>query len=295
MQVDVKPGTYVVAVSGGVDSMALLDMLAQQPGVRLVVAHFDHGIRSDSAEDRRLVGAAAKRYGLPFVYGEGALGPNTSEASARRARYGFLEQVRQASGARAIITAHHQDDLLETVILNILRGTGRKGLAPLATKPGILRPLLHIPKQVLRTYAQGRGLAWREDSTNANERYLRNYIRHRLLPRFDAAARGRLLAIAEQAHTINQALDAELSNLMHVQPGVYELDRHQFNLLPHAVAREFLASWLRERGVRGFDARALERAVVAAKTLRPGSVIDVTAKAMLKISKKELALVRYER
>src|SRR5882724_1815869 len=133
---DIKPGRYVVATSGGVDSMALLHLLYQMSrdsdaGWWLTVAHFDHGIRSDSAEDRQLVQAIARQYGLPFVYDEGRLGPGASEATARQARYSFLHQVLGASGARAIMTAHHQDDVLETAIFNLIRGTGRKGLTSL--------------------------------------------------------------------------------------------------------------------------------------------------------------------
>src|SRR5580704_3560158 len=109
-----KSGSYVVAVSGGVDSVVLLHRLQKQPGLRLVVAHFDHGMREDSAEDRRFVKALAQAYGAPFVYDEGHLGSGTSEAEAREARYNFLRRVQAASDAQAIVTAHHQDDLLET-------------------------------------------------------------------------------------------------------------------------------------------------------------------------------------
>src|SRR4051794_19867846 len=119
-----KPGSYVVAVSGGVDSMALLHYLQTRPGIKLTVAHFDHGIRDDSPEDRKLAQEVAKSYKLPFVYHEGRLGGEASEATARAARYDFLNKVRRSSQAQAIITAHHQDDLLETAILNMLRGTG---------------------------------------------------------------------------------------------------------------------------------------------------------------------------
>ena len=151
-----EPGKYVVAVSGGVDSVALLHLLLEanderrtmndedspssvlRPPFRFVVAHFDHGIRKDSAEDRKLVQAMAQKIrGLPFVYDEGRLGPRASEATARLARYTFLRRVLQASGARAIVTAHHQDDLLETAIINLLRGTGRKGLTALGSRSDI--------------------------------------------------------------------------------------------------------------------------------------------------------------
>jgi tRNA(Ile)-lysidine synthase len=96
MDFDLPTGSYVVAVSGGVDSVALLHMLAGRPGLKLTVAHFDHGIRPDSAEDRRHVQALAKELGLPFVYHVGELGPDASEAhSSGEARYAFLHRVRQ--------------------------------------------------------------------------------------------------------------------------------------------------------------------------------------------------------
>src|SRR5690606_5271626 len=106
--IKIRPGKYVVAVSGGVDSMVLLDLLRQKPKLELIVAHFDHGIRPDSAEDRKLVQRVAKHYDLPFVYAEGKLGPKASEALAREARYAFLRRVQAEQGAEAIITAHHQ-------------------------------------------------------------------------------------------------------------------------------------------------------------------------------------------
>src|SRR5262249_18822874 len=153
----------VVAVSGGVDSMTLLDVLAKQPDLRLVVAHFDHGIRADSEQDRQLVQAAAERYGLPFVFDMGHLGPATSEAKARRARYDFLRRVQRSSGARAVVTAHHQDDVLETAMLNLLRGTGRRGLTSLNSRPGLERPLLDTPKWKIKDHALSARLNWRED------------------------------------------------------------------------------------------------------------------------------------
>lgn len=303
MDISVKPGTYVVAVSGGVDSMVLLDILAKQVAargpaedkLRLVVAHYDHGIRPDSQEDRLLVQSAAQHYGLPFVYEEGKLGVGASEAEARRARYDFLERVRLASGARAIITAHHEDDVLETAILNLLRGTGRKGLTSLASRPHILRPLLRYSRRQIAAYAQENGIQWREDSTNTDERYARNYIRHRLLSRFTDEGRQRLLGIIERSRRVNTELDMELANLMHVQPAVHVLDRRYFVSLPHVVAREFLAAWLRARGIRGFDRKVLERVVVAAKVQRSGTEIDIMEYTSLEVGRETLALITRER
>jgi tRNA(Ile)-lysidine synthase TilS/MesJ len=111
------------------------------PDFKFIVAHYDHGVRSDSQLDRQLVQGVARQHGLTFVYDEGKLGPGTSEAVARKARYAFLRKVQQTTGARAIITAHHEDDLLETALLNLLRGTGRRGVTSLRSRHDIHRPL----------------------------------------------------------------------------------------------------------------------------------------------------------
>src|SRR5665213_4424111 len=108
MRIEVLPGKYALAVSGGVDSMALLDMLAKKPGVNLVVAHFNHGIRGDSGHDEKLVKQAAAAYGLIFELGAARLGKGASEAAAREARYDFLNRVMKKHQADAIISAHHQ-------------------------------------------------------------------------------------------------------------------------------------------------------------------------------------------
>jgi len=294
MDLHVQPGKYVVAVSGGVDSMVLLNLLSGKSGLELTVAHFDHGIRADSAEDRKLVQKVAAEHGLPFRYGEGKLGCDASEAEARAARYGFLENIRQQQGAQAIITAHHQDDLIETMILNILRGTGRKGLSALGDRPAILRPLLCTPKAELTQYARQHHLEWREDSTNADDRYARNYIRHQLMPRLDVGAKAKLLRIATETRRTNAELDSVLAELL-LPMAAGQLDRRVFIQLPHAVSRELLAAWLRSNGIAQFDAPLIERVTVAAKTQAPGAIINLIGGANLRVAKYSLALEQVER
>lgn len=304
--------TYVVAVSGGVDSVVLLDILAgvvagrqaerQMLGgeladapFRLVVAHFDHGIRPDSGEDRRFVQGLAQRYGLPFVYDEGRLGPGASEAAARQARYAFLRRVGQASHARAIVTAHHEDDVLETALINLLRGTGRKGLSSLRSTAGICRPLLEVPKARIKDYARQHGLEWREDSTNADTTYLRNYVRHVLLLRAGPAGRRRLREMVLAAQEQNQVIDRLLAEQLELQSGGSHpgrLERHWFIMLPHAVAREAMAAWLRQSGINGFDRRTLERLVVAGKTLAPGKQADIDGRWVMLAGRRQLVLAR---
>jgi len=295
MKLTLAPGKYVIAVSGGVDSMALLDLLADLPDVRLTVAHYDHGIRDDSAEDCQLVQAAAAEYGLPFAYRLGRLGPAASEATARTARYQFLHALRRASGAQAIITAHHQDDVLETIVLNLLRGTGPKGLASLRSTDVVQRPLLQVPKQELLRYAKQRGLVWREDSTNADLRYARNYVRHRLVPRFAEADRLALLELGRRTQQLNEQIAVASGDYLRAQPSPLLLDRHNFVMLPHVVAREIMAEWLRTQTETELTRSLLERLVVAAKVGRSGSRVDVDGVHWLEIDRTTLALKPRER
>jgi tRNA(Ile)-lysidine synthase len=290
-----SPGTYVVAVSGGVDSMALLHALRQNERWELIVAHMDHGIRPDSSEDRRLVEATAKDLDLPFVYQEARLGPGASEATARTARYDFLRRTQRDYNARAIVTAHHQDDVLETAIINLLRGSGRKGLTALDSREDVERPLLAVSKQNLIAYAKNQGLKWREDSTNQNTDYLRNYVRRQLLPRFDAGSRTQFLEIINGARQTNNELDSLLIYELQLQLGASGLDRDWFTQLPHAVARETMAAWLRDNNLRDFDSKTLERLVVAAKTADTGKTFDILHGARLKVGPKYLALEGAER
>ncbi|HSX52861.1 MAG TPA: tRNA lysidine(34) synthetase TilS [Patescibacteria group bacterium] len=290
-----EPGTYVVAVSGGVDSMVLLDMLVPVPGLKLTVAHFDHGIREDSHLDRLLVQEAAKRYGLPFVYEQGHLGAGASEDVARQARYEFLGRVRSAAGADAIVTAHHQDDQLETAYINILRGTNRRGLTSLRSTQGRRRPLLHLSKKELLAYAHANNIVWREDSTNQDTTYLRNRVRHTMLSLLPARERAKLAKELEELAVINQSIDKALTNQLHMQSSVNALDRRWFIMLPHEVAREVMATWLRQKGIASLDKKRLELITNSAKTLKPGKRIDVDSTHILLIQKDKLALKTSER
>lgn len=290
----VPVGRYVVAVSGGIDSMVLLDILANQADLQLTVAHFDHGIREDSVADRQLVQKTAHSLGLPFVYNRVELGPGTSEAVARKARYEFLHKVRVAARAQAIITAHHQDDMLETAIINMLRGTGRRGLSSLKSQDRVLRPLLPFSKNDIKNYATLHKITWREDSTNQDEAYLRNYVRRQILQKFSEAQRQQLLIHLNTAHELNQELEQLLVNQLHIQPATHQLDRQWFIKLPHSVAKEVMASWLRERGAT-YNRKSLERLLVAAKTYQTHKRTDVSKEFTMEVKQKHLALVRVDR
>lgn len=283
----IDPGKYVIAVSGGVDSIALLNMLSKDKKLELVVAHFDHGIRDDSIDDRKFVQKLAKDYGLPFEYAEGHLGKKASESKARTARYDFLNTVLKKHKAAAIITAHHQDDVLETVVLNLLRGTGRKGLSSLQSKDSIVRPLLDIPKAELKDYALKNKLTWREDSTNKNPDYLRNWVRMYIVPKLSRGQKDHLLTLQKKSSSMNREVDAILDRFIGPNNA---LNRHAVTMLPHALAKELIAHWLRRNGVVDFDSVMVEKIVIDAKTYVAGKKTSVKKGVYALYSKKDIVL-----
>jgi tRNA(Ile)-lysidine synthase len=285
----VIPGKYVVAVSGGVDSMVLLHSIAtiaqHNPSISLVVAHFDHGIRSDSAADRNLVEDAAKQLSIPFEYSEAHLGPGISEATARHARYNFLWSVKRLHQADYIVLAHHQDDVIETMCLNLLRGTGWRGLVSLKEKNGdLLRPFLSLPKSELIAYAEQQGLIWHEDSTNADTSIRRNYLRYRIAERMNEDQKLELISIWHSLQKIGNAIDLECARLLAQQPQPRSIQQQSFAMLPHSVACEIMAYWLLRSGIRSYSRSNIERLVIAAKTMLPRQKIDIIQHKMLTVT-----------
>lgn len=180
------PVRLIAAVSGGPDSVALLDLLAGVSGelaLELVVAHVDHGIHPESARVAEMVRALADRYGLAFAMRTLALGAEASETTARAARYEALEAMRAEAGAVFIVTAHHADDQAETVLMRVLGGTGPAGLAGMAARRGtILRPLLPFSRNELARHVQSAGAHLWEDPSNQHPRHLRAWLRTEILP-----------------------------------------------------------------------------------------------------------------
>src|SRR6266702_2029316 len=214
-----KPGTALVAVSGGADSVALLDLLhgaAPDLGLSLVVAHVDHGIQTAGRPVGRTVGALAEKYGLPFETVELHLGPDATETVARRARYAWLREVQHRLGAAYLVTAHHRDDQVETVVLRALRGSAPAGLAGIVRRgrDGLVRPLLPFTHDELVAHAAARGLTAHSDPANADPRHLRSWVRTQLLPllkdRLGARVTGDLRRLGRQAAADRRAWDRAL-------------------------------------------------------------------------------------
>jgi tRNA(Ile)-lysidine synthetase-like protein len=290
MNIDLPAGKHVVAVSGGVDSVVLLDLLRQKPGLELIVAHFDHGIRPDSGKDERLVANLADKYGLKYKLGRARLGKNASEATARAARYKFLHQVRQASGSDFVVTAHHQDDLVETAVLNMLRGTGHRGLISIFNNPKVKRPLLRASKAEIIEYAKTNKLHWNEDSTNKQDIYLRNYMRNQILPKLSSSQRQQILKNVEKVAIINKELDSIIATLSQNILSGDVIDRHGFIMLPQEIADELVAHWLRLRGI-AYDKKLVKRLSLSIKTAKAGTSTTINQDTSL-VFYKDTALFK---
>lgn len=177
---------FVLAISGGIDSMVLLDEFNRRHPNDFVVAHFDHGMRPSSKTDAEFVRKKAGELGVKFYLGEGHLDAYASEAEARKARYDFLREVAKKENG-TIVTAHHVNDLSETIAINLLRGTGWRGLAPFSND--IVRPFLKerpLTRCDIYKIASKRGIAFRQDPTNSEDKYLRNRVRRRVSDNFTA-------------------------------------------------------------------------------------------------------------
>ncbi len=270
---------YVVAVSGGIDSVALLHMLQGLNQHELMVAHVDHGIREDSDDDARFVKALASRYGLPFYDQRLALGPNASEEQARRYRYQFLRALAKEHQA-AIVTAHHGDDVVETVAINVHRGTGWRGLA--THDADIVRPMLGYTKAQLRAYAQHHSLEWREDSTNLSQRYLRNRIR-RHVATMDGEKKQQIIALREQQKSLKSLIQQEVESLIGAGPN-YE--RAFFINIPKAAALECLRHITNAQLTRP----QMERMLLAIKTAQPGTMHHMGSGVELHVNTRNFSL-----
>lgn len=191
----------LVACSGGIDSVVLVDAVVECLGIEAVaVGHVDHAVREDSASDASWVENWCAKQGIRFLSARLPEGP-TDEASLRTARYAELRKMKVQVAADYILTAHHQDDQAETVLLNLVRGTHWPTLAGISpARDDVLRPILAVAKTDVMKYAQSRNLDWRDDWTNREAHYLRNRIRKELLPlmetRYRSGLRSRLAKLA---------------------------------------------------------------------------------------------------
>ena len=207
--------TVIVGVSGGPDSVALLHalfVLRHELGLSLHVAHFNHNWRKSAAMDERFVRRLAGQWGLPCACGRMpgrfARAATAREERGRAQRLRFFQRLAKKINARAIMLGHTQDDLVETVLMHILRGSGLQGMRGMLPHRRIqgaylIRPLLGVRKKDILAYLQRNGIRYRQDPTNRQDHFLRNRIRLELLPllekRYNPGIRGTLSNMADTA------------------------------------------------------------------------------------------------
>jgi tRNA(Ile)-lysidine synthase len=277
----------VVGLSGGPDSVALLDaLLFHSPGMgfRLVAAHLDHALRPDSVEDAAFSEELCRRLAVPFrsaradVRGRAARDGSGLEEAARLERYAFFRAVMREEAASFVAVAHTRDDQAETLLLRLLRGAGSAGLGAMRPRAGdVLRPLLAVSRAQVLAHLEARGLPFRDDPTNADLGIPRNRVRHELIPyiesRFNPRIREALARtaglLADDAETLADSGEAISGGARSEGEGrLLSLDA--LRLAPRAVARAALRQTIASvGGLRGVGAIHVERLLRLARSASP--------------------------
>jgi len=274
-------GRYLIAVSGGRDSVALLHWLHQRDYRKLVVCHLNHQLRGRSSDaDARFVEKLTAQYDVDLEIGSAnvrAIAPKQKmsiETAAREARYKFFAQVAKQRHAQTIFLAHHADDLVETLLINLFRGSGRTGLGAMRQVSKrrvedvdltIVRPFLGVWRREIDRYVRKHRLKFREDASNKNLAPLRNRIRGRIIPYLEKALgrnihqciwRAAMIA-AEEEHWIEDQLPAatDVDFGAGASSAAAALSVTKLRDLPTALQRREILKWLRTRKITnvGFD------------------------------------------
>jgi len=246
------PGrTLLCALSGGADSVALLDALAgraRRDGFTLVAAHLDHGLRSAASADAAFCVELCRRLGVRLVAGNADVRARARrekgslEQLARAERYAFLRRAKDETAAVAIAVAHTEDDQAETLLLRLMRGAGAAGLQSMRPRAGdVIRPLLAVSRAEVLAHLRARGLVWREDETNRDTAFARNRVRHELIPylerHFNPRLRPALARTAELLASEQSLLDTLVPAAVHDASGAVTLSLGELRAVPPALAR----------------------------------------------------------
>ena len=288
----------ILAVSGGVDSMVLLDIFKNEPNI--LVAHFNHGTRKSADDDEAFVRRRCKELGVDITVGHSKLGANVSEETAREARYDFLFSIRddilkRVPGEEVLIyTAHHLDDLVESVSINLMRGTAWRGLTPFSM-PGTFRPflsgdvLLPESKADILTYASRNKITFREDPTNSSDKYTRNRIREKIKT-MEPEEHFRLNQEIKKLYFAQQKIRNEIEEILESlmpEDGVFK--REWFSNLDDNVATEILRFALEKKDVKLTGPQLLDF-LSAIRTYSPEKKFNLPGDRLITIHKNHFSI-----
>ena len=223
--------SILVAVSGGVDSMVLLDLFARirhSWKLRIALAHVNHGLRGvESDGDEEFVRMKAAHYHLPFYRTKvdtlsfASQERSTKQEAARELRYAFFEETHKAVGADVVATAHQANDNAETILLNLVRGTGLRGLAGIPVKrDNIIRPLLFAYRTNIEEYAKEHSIDFRTDSSNSSLEYKRNLMRLEIIPSMESVFGPDILHSINRVSSTVRQFAASLDTQVHERYGL---------------------------------------------------------------------------
>lgn len=265
---------YLVGVSGGRDSVALLHWLVDLQYTNLIVCHLNHQLRGRAADaDARFVEKLAAKYDVDFVLGSAnvralaAKKKMSIETAAREARYKFFAHVAKRRRCRTIFLAHHADDLVETFLLNLFRGAGTTGLAAMRELANrriedvdltIVRPLLGVWRSEIDRYVRKHRLKFRQDASNKDLAPLRNRIRRRVIPYLEKTFGRQIRQSIWRAAKIAGEEDAWIDNQMPDSAG-RDLAVRNLRGLPVALQRRAILRWLRAHKVANVGFEVTER------------------------------------
>lgn len=263
--------------------MALLYYFLDDP--EIVVAHFNHGTRKSADDDEKFVRNFCEKNKIKFFSEKKNLGEKVSEEKAREARYDFLRRV-AFSEKGEIYTAHHVDDLVETVAINLIRGTGHRGLAPF-TSLGIRRPFLEKgwDKKDILKFAAEKKILFREDPTNSSEKYLRNRVR--VQERFlDKKTKEKIFKLFLRQKEIEREVDEILEAIV---PEDNKFEREWFRKLEDEVCLEIIRAGLEKGGVCATRPQMLDF-LDAIRNYLPGKYFNLPEDKLVKINKKDFQI-----
>lgn len=302
------PGSKVLcAVSGGADSMCLLHWLTTLDDITVTAAHFDHRLRGEeSGGDADFVREMCAKWRVPLTVGRGDVLPFSKreglsiEEGARTLRYAFLEGAAQAEGCDRIATAHTSDDNAETVLFNLIRGSGLKGLGGIPPRrEKLIRPLLTTSRSEILTYLEERRIPHREDSSNADETYARNKLRRRVMPvlrDLNPQAAEHINAAAAQVREVDDALEEEARRYAagaKVTKGQASLPFQMLEAAPGPLAPRIVLRLLDELGAGRKDFGAVH--LNAVLSLENGRSVDLPHGLVARRERGRLFLARRQR